>query len=61
MGENFATIPVDEYKKLVASARDSEILKEIICDRAERYLRLENAELRMIKTMFVGKESEEDR
>lgn len=59
METNYVTIPVEEYKKLVESAREGEILTAIVFDRAESYMNLENPKLRMIRKMFVGKESEE--
>lgn len=53
------TISVEEYKRLVEAAREGEMLKAIIFERAESYLKLENPELRMLKTLFGGNESEE--
>ena len=53
------TIPVEEYKALVAAARDGEVLKAMILERAETYQRLEHSELAVLKQLFKGNESEE--
>lgn len=57
--ESTVTIPVEEYKTLVTAAREGEMLKAMICEKAETYQKLENSELRLLKELFCGKESEE--
>ena len=56
--ENTITITVEEYKRLVESARDGEMLKAVIFERAESYQKLEHAELRLLMKLFGGEESE---
>ena len=57
--ENTITISVEEYKNLLAAAHDCEMLKAMICEKAETYQKLENSELRLLKELFGCKESEE--
>lgn len=55
-------ISAEEYRELVAAAREGEMLKAMICERADAYQRLEHTELSLLKQLFgceENKESEE--
>ena len=53
------TVTTEDYKKLVEDARDGEMLKAMIRERAESYQKIDVNELRMLTQLFGGNESEE--
>lgn len=60
MSDNTISIPIWRYVQLLRAEHDANHLKALIQDKIDTYSEISRDELKLIRTMFFGKEEEEE-